>query len=662
MIINLTYFTSKKVYFIITLLTFIIYGNSINNEYAIDDNIVVEGNQLVAKGFKAIPAIFKTRYATGKQEYEYRPTVIASLAIEKQFFGKLPESQTLKEKKRKDKLTQANISHFINVVLYAITCILLYHLLLKIFENQNILLPLLTTLLFLVHPLHTEVVANIKSRDELFMLLGVILALTWFIKFAELNQYKYLGFAFLAILFALYSKRNALMIFGLAPIVLYYVKADYKKIAIVFFSMVLVFVVSILIKKGLLTGKANRNLLFFENPLYYQGTWIDRITVALYCSWFYLEMLIFPINMSFYYGYNQIPMADFSYWQVWAAILFFIPLGVYGLIQFIKRKPLGLGIIIWFGVMLGVINVLFPIVGIAADRYTYAFSIGFCIVVAYLLIYYFKIDSNVTDLKIKIPTTMAMIVLGLTIVYSGRTIARNNDWHDYMTLYTADIEHLTESAKAHALLANTLYPMVVKEVQQNPQSPQAAKDVKKLIYHFNEALRVDSTYSTTWNNLGSVYVNYIRDYNQAITYCKQAIKYNPDYLEAHFNVTYSYIQLNNIDSAYHYALRVVEIDPDYVKIYELLNNFLIKNNKIESGINDLITLSKTTDKKKNIYVSIANLYSVNANGNYSKSIEYFEKAYQQDPSDKVLCKHLANLYKITGNINKSNEMLLKCSF
>ena len=366
--------------------------------------------------------------------------------------------------------------------------------------------------------------------------------------------------------------------------------------------------------------------------------------------------------MSFYYGYNQIPMADFSYWQVWAAILFFVPLGVYGFIQFIKRNPLGLGILIWLGVMLGVINVFFPIVGIAADRYTYAFSLGFCIVVAYLLVKYFKVEIFEQNIKIKLPSTMIILVMIISIVYSGRTIARNSDWHDYMTLYTTDIEHLTESAKAHALLANTLYPMVVREVQLNPQSQQAANDVKKLIYHFNEALRIDSTYATTWNNLGSVYVNYIRDFNQAITYCKQAIKYNPNYLEAHFNVTYSYIQLNNVDSAYQYALRVVEIDPDYVKIYELFNNFLIKNNKIEEGINDLIALSKVAERKKNIYVSIANLYSVNANGNYTNSIEYFEKAYQEDPSDKVLCKHLANLHKLTGNQNKSNEMLLKCSF
>ncbi|MBX2958710.1 MAG: tetratricopeptide repeat protein [Flavobacteriales bacterium] len=660
MTINLSQFKNTRIYFFITLLTFVVYGNSINNEYAIDDNIVVEGNQLVAKGLKALPEIFTSRFATGKQEYEYRPTVLASFAIEKQFFSKLPESQTIKEKKRKDKLTQANISHFINVLLYALTCVLLFKLLTRIFDGYNILLPLITTLLFLVHPLHTEVVANIKSRDELFMLIGIIMALTWFIKFTELNQYKYLIFAFLAILFALYSKRNAIMIFGLAPVVLYFIKADYKKIGIVFFSMVLVFVISILIKKGLLTGKSTRNLLFFENPLFYQGTIIDRITVGLYCAWFYLEMLIFPINMSYYYGYNQIPMADFSYWQVWAAILFFVPLGIYGFVQFIKRNPLGLGILIWFGVMLGVINVFFPIVGIAADRYTYAFSIGFCIVLAYLIVHYFKLDISKNNIKVKLPSVMIVLMLIISVVYSGRTLARNSDWHDYITLYTTDIEHLTESAKAHALLANTLYPMIAKEAQKNPNNPEIQKEIQKIIYHYKEAIRIDSNYTTSINNLGSVYVNFLRDYSTAIKYCAMAVEQDPDYLEAHFNLAFSYQNSLNFEKAFYHYLKVIEINPDYNKVYELLNGLLQKYEKTNEGIQSLIELAAKSTKPKPIYISIANLYSLTANGNYTKSIEYFEKAYQLDYSDKVLCNHLAKLYQAMGNSQKANEFFNNC--
>ncbi|HEY9083643.1 MAG TPA: hypothetical protein VIN73_09935, partial [Vicingaceae bacterium] len=70
--LTLSKITNKKVYLLITVICFLIYGNSINNEYALDDDMVVD-NILVSHGIKAIPQIFKSRYAVGKQEYEYRP-------------------------------------------------------------------------------------------------------------------------------------------------------------------------------------------------------------------------------------------------------------------------------------------------------------------------------------------------------------------------------------------------------------------------------------------------------------------------------------------------------------------------------------------------------------------------------------------------------------
>lgn len=658
MTLDLKNFTPKKIYFFIVLLSFIIYGNSLNNEYALDDNIVVEGNKIVEKGLKAIPEIFTSRYAKdSKQEYEYRPMVTLSFAIEKQFFGKLPSSQTIKEKQRKDKLTQANVSHFINLFVYIVSCIFLYKFLCLLFKNNSLILPLIVTLLFVVHPIHTEAVSNIKSRDELFVFLGIILALIWYIRFSETNQYKYLLFGALAVFFALYSKRNAIMIIGVAPAVLYYLRANYKKIGIVLLSLVVIFIASILIKRGLLSGKATRTFMFFENPLFFQGTFKDRILVGLYCSWFYLEMLFYPIKMSCYYGYNQIPMADLSYWRVWAAILFFIPMGIYGMFKLYKRDAIGIGIVLWFGIMLGVINVFFPIVGIVADRFSYAFSLGFCIVFAVILFKLFKIDIALANANSKLSGNFLITVLVILVLYSGRTIARNYDWHDYMTLYTTDIEHTQESAKTHALIANTLYPMVITEIKNNPSSPNIQKDINRLIYHFKEATRIDSTYSSSWNNLGSVYVNYVRDYNLAITYCKKAIVYNPVYLEAHYNIAFSYSQLNNIDSAYFYCIRTIEIDPDYVKIYDLLNSIVIKNKIVERGIDDLKRIADYTQKPKNVFVGLANLYSIDATDNYTKSIEYFEKAYYLDKSDNVLCQHLNKLYQSTGR----QSQIIDCS-
>lgn len=656
--LNLSIITNRKIYIFFTVLAFILYGNSLNNEYALDDDMVVD-NILVSHGVKAIPQIFKSRYASGKQEYEYRPMVTSSFAIEKQLFGKLPASQTKQEKEKNDLLTQANISHFINLLLYIITCILLFSLLQNIFKEYNVLLPLLVTILFLIHPLHTEPVTNIKSRDELFMLLGIILSLIYFIKYFNTNQLKYILFAVLATIFAFLSKRNAMAILGLLPIILYFIKADLKKCGIILLSLCFAIAIFISIKQGLLSGTANRELLYFENPLVYEGNFFDRISVALYCAWFYLEMLIFPVNLSFYYGYNQIPMATFSNWQVWAAIIFFIPLGIYGFIQFLKRKIIGLGIVIWFGVMLGVINVLFPIVGIVADRFTYIFSIGFCIVLGFLLLKIFKIDIHSETIGVKLPATFLLVFSVISIAYSARTIIRNPDWHDKLTLYENDIEHLTESAKAHALIANTLYPKVAKELRNNSNNPQLQNDVKKIIHHYNEALRIDSTYLTSINNLGSVYVNFLQDYEKAIYYCSKAVAMDSSYVEAHTNLAFSYNKLDKHDLALRHYAKVIELIPENLVTYEKLMNIARDANKAEYAIQLLEKLKEKIPESKVYFISLANLYSLIPNGNRF-TIYYFEKAFQLDSNDKQLCAHIHSLLVNSGNLERAQQYFELC--
>ena len=661
MILNLSNLKNTRIYFIITILTFLIYWNGMNNEYSMDDNIVVENSALVEGGFKAIPKIFKSRYSEDKkQSYDYRPLVIASFAIEKQFFKSLPASQTTEQKLKKDKLTQANISHFINILLYALTCIVIFQILAKLFKDYHLLLPLLTTLIFIVHPLHTEVVDNIKSRDELLMFLFMLLSINYFMKYADESKIKYLLIAPLFALLSFLTKKNGIVIAGILPVMMYYKSYNYKKILLSMSTLLLIWGCYILMKKGLLSTKSIRDLQYFENPLLFSGNLMDRITVGFYCSLFYLEMLIFPIDLSFYYGYNQIPMATWANWQVWVSLLLFLPLGIYGMIQLYQRKIIGLGIVLWLGVSLSVINVLFPIVGIVADRFTYILSLGFCIVVAWLLFKVFKIDLNREAKQVKIANNFIGVIIVISVLYAGRTIARNSDWHDQMSLYNNDIEHLGESAKAHALLANTLYPILSNEIKTNPNNPQNKANIEQLIYHYQEAIRIDSTYLTSINNLGSAYMNFYSDYNNTIKYCGKAASMDENYLEAHFNLAFSYDAIGNYKKSLLHYSKVIEINPEYMRAYDAFNKVVIKDKMIKEGIELLSASAKKVEKPKNIYIDIANLYSLD-NYNVTQSLAYFVKAFEYDKTDKVLCNHIAALYNSIGDTGKANFYTKQCN-
>ena len=100
--VNISKIKTSRIYLLIIVLSFVLYGNSINNEYAMDDNLVTQGLSKVEKGVSGTPEIFTTRYAVGKQSYDYRPLVQTTFAIEKQLFSHLPDEQSIKEKNRRN--------------------------------------------------------------------------------------------------------------------------------------------------------------------------------------------------------------------------------------------------------------------------------------------------------------------------------------------------------------------------------------------------------------------------------------------------------------------------------------------------------------------------------------------------------------------------------
>ena len=78
-----TYFA----YILIVIACFLLYGNTLQNDYSLDDHYVIENNSKTAKGVKGIPEIFASHYIENKnQSYGYRPVTLATFAIEHEFF------------------------------------------------------------------------------------------------------------------------------------------------------------------------------------------------------------------------------------------------------------------------------------------------------------------------------------------------------------------------------------------------------------------------------------------------------------------------------------------------------------------------------------------------------------------------------------------------
>ena len=219
----------------IILIGCIIYFNSVYNpsthrfnKYALDDDIVMRLNDYVQQGFSGIGKImstdsydsfFKSMGSAGELSGgRYRPLSIVTFAIEQQLFGECHGTRMLEvrdslaniqmiqrnpaiankligEKAQiEGKISQAHddlamIRHIVSVLLYILSAVLLLKLLrdyvfkyanLKFIHHTDI--AFITSVLFLVHPIHTEVVANVKSRDEILSFLFIVLTFIFIFK------------------------------------------------------------------------------------------------------------------------------------------------------------------------------------------------------------------------------------------------------------------------------------------------------------------------------------------------------------------------------------------------------------------------------------------------------------------------------------------------
>ncbi|HRG87655.1 MAG TPA: tetratricopeptide repeat protein [Chitinophagales bacterium] len=245
---------SNRLYAIIVFaFSFIVYFNTVFNDYNLDDELVTQNHRLTSKGFAAIPEIFSSPYYQDESgyKYEYRPLVLVSFAIENALLGE-----------------HAWLSHLINVILYALLCVLLLKVLQILFNSYSVLLPFFTTLLFAAHPVHTEVVASIKNRDEIMAVGFGLLSLYYAICYAKTNQKILLVPVLLLFVAAILSKTSALTFVIISPLLLV-VFTDIKPINLLPLVLALVIPATLLSRLQLVLQQVILFVLLTATPYFF---------------------------------------------------------------------------------------------------------------------------------------------------------------------------------------------------------------------------------------------------------------------------------------------------------------------------------------------------------------------------------------------------------
>ncbi|MCU0423512.1 MAG: hypothetical protein MUC81_11940 [Bacteroidia bacterium] len=491
---------------LITVICLLFYANTFRNGYAVDDFLVIENNEAINKGIAGIPKLLTSDiFDSYYQKYNadnrlsggrYRPLSLVTFAIEQQLFAK-PNNKTSPSSIVNDtKLTY--VRHVNNVLLYIISIIVLLYFLRQVVFTSTPWLAFLTVLFFSIHPIHTEVVANIKSRDEILSLLLITLTLIKTHHYYNSRNLKDSIVALLCFFLALLAKEYAVSLLVIIPLMAYLFKQQTQLQSLKsVLPFVAVFILYVLMRYSIVpfTGKGEDDELL-NNPYLLAEGW-QALATKIATLMQYVKLLLFPHPLSVDYSYQQIPYTNFTDAITWFSILFHVSLLAAFVYCYQKKHVLAFAIAFYLINLLLVSNLLFPIGATMGERLIYHSSVGFSIAFAYLihwLLHYFK-----ATLQAKL---IAGSVIAVIVVLSAiKTTNRNKDWESNNTLYRTDVLSAENSAVTNANAGSAYLELVSI---QNNQTDKVAM-LNKAMQYLNNAISIYPGYTLAYINRGNVF-------------------------------------------------------------------------------------------------------------------------------------------------------------
>ena len=534
------------------VLAFLLNGNTILNEYSLDDHYVTFPNEMVVKGIHGLPEIFTSNYINiGNVKVDYRPLVKASFAIEYEFFEGNP-----------------HIGHFFNVLLYAINCALLFLLLSLLLKSYSTVFPVLITLLFTAHPIHTEVVVSLKNRDELLAFLFGLSCAFSLIAYAKRKDYLYMAMGGLFLLLGLLSKASILPFVVIIPLTLWFFRlSKFSQAAQPAVFMVLLVLIYYTVLFSFLPVW-DREYLYIEKPFSFEQDMGIKTASIVNALGYYLKLLIFPHSLSFYYGFNQIPLVHWGKLGPIISLLAYLSMITYAVVSIRKRSLVAFGILLLLIPLVLVANIFYGIAGIIAERALFLSSLGFCFLLGFGLLKVSRVDFTRGILDVKKWLVPIALVLPIFILYSFKTIKRNSEWKDHVTLMSADIDHLENSAKANQLYAYHL----LLDAQEIEDPLKKSEMIQEVIEHYLKSIEIYDQWDLVHRQLGLVFARDANHPELAIHHFKRAIELDSNSYKAAYNLGQCYELLGQPDSAtkyYQFTLGIVPKHPHALSKMEL---------------------------------------------------------------------------------------------
>lgn len=484
---------------------FLLYANTLHHGFVLDDAIVINQNVHTQKGISGISGILTTDAFTpffkaeGKKNLvaggRYRPFTLVIFAVTHQMVGE-----------------NAFVFHLLTVLFFAATCALLFRTLrrllsVKMGEGYAVLLAWLTAVLFAAHPIHTEVVANIKGCDEIVTLLLSLGALWLVLKAFDTGKKTLSWLAALVFFCACLSKENAATFTVIVPLALWFFRPAAKTGQIIALSAPLwaAFLAFFVIRVSVIGwtfGDAPMELM--NNPfLKIDGNkWVaysggERLATIFYTLGKYVWLLIFPHPLTHDYYPNQIPLKTFSNPGAMLSLLLYLGLAAYALFGIGRKDPMRFGILFYLLTLSIVSNLVFPVGTSMGERFAFMPSVGFCLVAGALLL---RLAQRGDLRSLTVPLALAGV---LAFLFSVKTVLRNPAWASNEKLFFTDLPTSNNSAKIHNACGGVLFERAAAE----SDTARRRQIFTESLMHADTAIKIYPNYKDAFITRGGCHVN-----------------------------------------------------------------------------------------------------------------------------------------------------------
>ncbi len=424
---------------LVGLLAALVYANSLSNLYAYDDLHIVEHNTAI-HALGTLPGALVAPYWPndyGQGLGLWRPVTTALFGLQWMAGGGAPV-----------------VFHAVNVATHVVATLLVLALLV---EFMSLAAATLAALVFAVHPVHVEAVANVVGFSEILSTAAVLAALLVHVRGGAVTRWGTAMGIGVLYFFAFGAKESGVTLPGLVLLV------DAARRPLGFAELPAyvrdrwrVYVVMLAVAAGLLVAR-HFVLGSLASPFPPLGAMlleeVPRIWTLGEVWLHYVRLWVFPLDLSADYSPNVIRVT--TSWELQNTVGVLLALLILGITLIAWRRPdLARGRdtekaaafgVVWFLIAISpVSNTVFLSGVLLAERAFYLPSVGLAAATGWLVV----------RLAGARPRAVPALVVALLLGASVRTWTRNATWYDSSSVFTVLVRDYPQSGRSQWVLGD----------------------------------------------------------------------------------------------------------------------------------------------------------------------------------------------------------------